>query len=429
VIETPPYKRTAKQHDLDQLLISDAEEIMAYGGSRSGKTFHFVRAIIIRAMKCESRHCILRKVFNDVKQSVWLDTIPKVMKICFPDMWKMKDQLMNKSDFYLKIPTQHGGESEFWIGGLDDAERVEKILGKEYSTMYFNECSQISLDSIDTATTRLAQKTELVNKFYYDMNPPSKKHWSYFKFILGQDPITKLPIDTRMLAHILMNPEDNVENLSESYMRILDRLPESKKKRFMRGEFADDVVGDVFSTKMIKRIAKLPSDIERMIVAHDPAVTSKITSDEHGLIVCARCGDIGYVIRDNSGIYTPKVAAQKAINLFHEYECDRIIGEVNNGGDYIETVYRDIDKNISYRAVRASRGKVKRAEPVASLYEQGRIYHVGDVGDFQDLETEMGDFKTDEKEMTYSPNRVDALVWGFTDLFDLYKGDPIVEML
>ena len=196
----------------------------------------------------------------------------------------------------------------------------------------------------------------------------------------------------------------------------------------MRGEFSDEVTGEVFDTADIQRIAHLPADVDRIVLGHDPAVTSKITSDEHGLIVCARKDNFGYVFRDASKIYTPKCAAQKAIDIFYELECDRIVGEVNNGGDYIETVYRDIDPNISYTAVRASRGKVKRAEPVASLYEQHRIFHVGDA-DLEDLETEMGDFKVDEKKMAYSPNRCDALVWAFTELFNLYKGDASVEML
>lgn len=421
--EKPPkFKKTTKQIEAVKLLGSPAKEIMFYGGSRSGKTFILVRALIIRALKCSgSRHVILRRFFNDIKQSVWMDTMPKVINLCFPEL---KGRYRpNNTDFFHPFPNG----SELWIAGLDDKDRAEKILGKEHSTMFFNECSQIDIGSIETAKTRLAQKNELINKLYYDMNPPSKKHWSYPQFILKKNPEDGLSFaNPDRYAHLLMNPMDNLENLDDDYMEILDNLPESKKKRFRDGLFTDEVQGQVFNTATIKRIDKLPADLDRIIVGHDPAVTSKVTSDEHGIVICARKGDIGYVVRDASGIYTPAVAAQKSVFHFHDLDCDKIVSEVNNGGDYIETVLRAVDKNISYKSVRASRGKVKRAEPVANLYEQGRIYHVGHL---PELEGEMGDFMIDEKEMSYSPNRADAMIWAMHELFNLNQGEARVRML
>ena len=334
------FKKTIKQLEADKILVSNALHNMFYGGSRSGKTFHIVRAILMRASRVKSRHCALRKHFIDIKQSIWLDTIPKVFELCFPELYPHLDDIQNNHDYYLKMQCQQGGVSEFWIGGLDDAKRAEKILGKEYASMFFNECSQFLMESIDIAKTRLAQKTALTNKFYYDMNPPKKKHWSYLTFIKGLHPETKVPLNMENYKHLLMNPMDNVENLATNYLEILDELPESKKKRFRDGQFSDDTIGEVFDTSLIKRLEKLPADVDRIIVALDPAVTSKNTSDEHGIIVCARKGNFGYVIYDNSGIYTPQMSAKKTVAAYHEYECDRIIGEVNNGGDYIETVLR-----------------------------------------------------------------------------------------
>jgi phage terminase large subunit-like protein len=275
--------------------------------------------------------------------------------------------------------------------------------------------------------TRLAEKNSLKKKFYYDMNPPKKKHWSYKLFIIKKNPEDNLPIkNPEDYACLLMNPKDNLDNLDKNYMKILDNLPKSKRDRFRDGLFGDDEVGEVFDTSKIRRIDKLPADIDRIVVGYDPAVTSKITSDEHGIIICARKGDFGYVVRDMSGIYTPQNAAKKVISGYHEYECDRIISEVNQGGDYIEVVIKQIDQNVSYKAVRATRGKVKRAEPVGALYEQGRIFH---VGHFPELEAEMGDFKTNEKEMEYSPNHVDALVWAMASLFNLSQGEPRIRSL
>ena len=206
---------------------------MLYGGSRSGKTFISVYSVIVRACKVKSRHVILRLNFNHIKTSIWLDTLPKVLKIAFPDLpveW-------NKSDYYVTLPNG----SEIWVAGLDDEKRVEKILGKEYSTIYFNECSQIPYKSVQIALTRLAEKNDLRKKAYYDENPPSKKHWSYWLFIKKLDPVDNVPVDPEKYDSILMNPKDNIDNIDEEYIsEVLDNLSEQQKKRFKDGEFSSD---------------------------------------------------------------------------------------------------------------------------------------------------------------------------------------------
>lgn len=227
------FKKTVKQAEATQKLAGKARHIMLYGGSRSGKTFISVYSIIIRACKVKSRHVILRLNFNHIKTSIWLDTLPKVLKLAFPNLtvdW-------NKTDYYLTLPNG----SEIWVAGLDDEKRVEKILGKEYSTIYFNECSQIPYRSVQVALTRLAEKNELKKKAYYDENPPSKKHWSYWLFIKKLDPVDNVPVDPEKYDSILMNPNDNLENIDEEYVtEVLDNLSEQQKKRFRDGEFTSD---------------------------------------------------------------------------------------------------------------------------------------------------------------------------------------------
>ncbi|UCF50265.1 MAG: phage terminase large subunit [Thermoplasmatales archaeon] len=410
------FKKTEAQQEAIKLFISNALEILLLGGSRSGKTSIAIYAILTRAIKNTSRHVIARRYFSDAKKAIWLDSLPKILKLAYPGV----PYKSNSTDYYIKFPHN---DSEVWVGGLDNEERAEKILGREYSTVFLNEVSQIDYSSVETIITRLAEKNELEKKLYLDMNPPGKRHWSYKKYILGRDPISNLEIDKSLLAWMKINPYQNAENLDKNYLRVLENLSPEKKKRFLHGEFQDDVAGEVFDTSSIKRISlnDLPADLDRIVIGHDPAVTSKITSDEHGLIVAARKGNIGYIIKDSSGIYTPEVAAQKSIADYNEHECDLIVSEVNNGGDYIKTILHQYDPFVSHKNVRATRGKVKRAEPVASLYNQGRIYH---VGEFPDLETEMSEFKIDEKEMEYSPNRCDAMCWAITELFDLYSGQP-----
>lgn len=232
------FKQTAKQILADLILISSATHILLFGGSRSGKTYKLVRAVIIRACKTKSRHAILRLCFNHIKTSIWLDTLPKVLATSFPDLtvkW-------NRSDYFITLPN----ESEIWVAGLDDEKALEKILGKEYSTIYFNECSQISYTQVQVALTRLAEKSSLKKKVYYDANPPTKRHWTYWFFIKGVHPETGEEVDKEKYASMLMNPADNLENIDEEYVNLLNSLDEKQRKRFLLGEFNDDSDGSAY---------------------------------------------------------------------------------------------------------------------------------------------------------------------------------------
>lgn len=237
----PTFKRTKKQIEQTAVLASGAKHCMSYGGSRSGKTFGICRALIIRACKTPSRHLATRLRFNHAKTSLWHETFPKVFELCFPDFdfYKMR----NKTDYYIEFPNG----SEIWIAGLDDKERTEKILGKEYSTIYFNECSQIPYSTVSMALTRLAERNLLRKKAWYDQNPPTKRHWSYSVFELGRDPDTWEPLKTEQYKSILMNPSDNIQNIDPEYIDdILANLPERERQRFLYGTFQDDSEGAIY---------------------------------------------------------------------------------------------------------------------------------------------------------------------------------------
>jgi phage terminase large subunit-like protein len=153
------------------------------------------------------------------------------------------------------------------------------------------------------------------------------------------------------------------------------------------------------------------------VVAIDPAMTSGEDSDETGIVVVGMARDPvtkephGYVLEDLSGRFTPYEWAQRAVTAYKRQRADRIVAEVNNGGDMVEAQLRMVDRAVSYRAVHASRGKRVRAEPVAALYEQSRVHH---VGGFPLMEDQMCSFVPDDTET--SPDRVDALVWALTNL-------------
>lgn len=234
------FQKTAIQRQAIDLLTSPANNIMLYGGSRSGKTFILVYAILVRACKTESRHISFRLRFNHAKTSIWLETLPKVLTLCFPELKVTWD----KTNHFITLPNG----SEYWIGGLDDKDRTEKILGKEYSTLHFNECSQIPFEAIQLAKSRLAQRTDLVKKIYYDENPPRKSHWSYWQFIKKQDPETGNPLkNPELFDSMLMNPTDNIENIDPDYItNVLEQLPEKERARFLLGQFQDDNAGLIY---------------------------------------------------------------------------------------------------------------------------------------------------------------------------------------
>lgn len=405
------FAYTTAQKSALTLLSGGAHNVMLFGGSRSGKTFTLCAALAVRALKAPgSRHAVIRRYFSGVRSSVGLDTMPKMLNLRFPGLdWKF-----NRSDACFLFPNG----SEIWLLGLDDADRSEKILGKEFATIYFNECSEISYDSIQTALTRLAQKVSgLKNKAFYDCNPPSKSHWTYQVFIEKFNPADKMPLaHPQDYVSMRINPADNRDNLPEHYIEnTLATLPEKQKRRFLEGKFADDDYESLWKQQTIERnrVRSFPV-LERIVIGVDPAVTMNINSDRTGIVAAGRaCDGKCYILEDASCRATPAQWAKKAVELYRKYEADRIVGEVNNGGDLIETVLRNASPDVSFKAVRATRGKILRAEPVAALYERNMVCH---VGVFPELEEQMANYTG--RPGTSSPDRLDALVWAVTALME-----------
>jgi phage terminase large subunit-like protein len=422
----PSFKLTAKQTRANELLASLATNIMLFGGSRSGKTFALVRAVCVRAIKApKSRHAILRFRFNAVKNSIVLDTFPKVMQLCFPDV-QFK---VNKSDWYASF----SNGSEIWFAGLDDKERTEKILGMEFVTIYANECSQIPYNSIETAITRLAQKAvqqeidgyserELRPKFYYDCNPPNKAHWTYRLFKEKRHPETKEALkNPDDYASMQINPTDNTENLTEGYLETLSSLSSRAKKRFLDGEFADATPNALFPEEFIDKWrvtdGVLP-DMVRIVVAVDPSGAGdedNADNDAIGIVV-AGLGTDGnaYIGPDLTVKAGPATWGKVATDAYDRHEADAVVGETNFGGDMVKFVIQTARPNTNFRKVTASRGKVVRAEPFSALYELGKVRHVGYLND---LEDELAAFSTYGYTGADSPNRADAAIWALAELF------------
>jgi phage terminase large subunit-like protein len=224
---------------------------------------------------------------------------------------------------------------------------------------------------------------------------------------------------------------DNKANLAENTIKQLyDRYGGTRLGRQeLEGEILGDIPGALWRREDIDdtRLSKddIP-DLDRVIVAVDPAASSHEGSDEHGIVVVGLARDVdgyarGYVLDDASLRGTPEEWARTAVRMYRKWQADRIVAEKNNGGEMVETVIKTADRSVPVKLVHASRGKAVRAEPISALYEQGRVHH---VGRFDELEDQMCIFSVDNlrNDSEGSPDRVDALVWGLTELFDKIAG-------
>jgi len=249
-----------------------------------------------------------------------------------------------------------------------------------------------------------------------------------FGLRLGNNPqcvITTTPKPTKLIKELVErddvhvtkgNTFENEENLAESALAMLKERYEGTTmgRQELYAEIVDNLEGALWRSDMIDE-TRLSANEEReltnIIVAIDPAVTANENSDETGIIVVGKdANNEYYVLEDISGKYSADKWGRMAVRAYYEWEADRVVAEVNNGGDLVERLLRNIDTDIPYRSVHATRGKLVRAEPIAALYEQKRVHH---VGSFPELESQMctytGDIKT-------SPDRLDAMVWGLSEL-------------
>jgi len=226
---------------------------------------------------------------------------------------------------------------------------------------------------------------------------------------------------------------ENRANLAPGFFAQVIRKYEGTRlgRQELKAELLEDTPGALWSHGIIEaaRRSVAPVEMTRVVVAIDPAVTSGEEADETGIIVVGKDKHgHGYVLADISGRYQPIEWARLAITAYRTHHADRIVAEVNNGGDMVAQNIRMVDPNVAFTAVRASRGKVTRAEPASSLYEQGRIHH---IGTFPQLEDQMANFTSDfdRSAAGYSPDRLDALVWALTDLLvEQMKGYAIFEL-
>lgn len=266
--------------------------------------------------------------------------------------------------------------------------------------------------------------------------------WDQLQFglRLGDHPrqlVTTTPRPIPIIKKLLNDPTcvvtrgrtyDNADNLAAPFLKQVEERYAGTRlgRQELEGEVLEDIPGALWQRSKIDdtRRREAPGELQRIVVAVDPATSSDEGADETGIVVVGIGRDNdgytrGYLLADRSIKGTPDDWARAAVAAYREFEADRIVAEKNQGGEMVEAVLRSAARNVPVTLVHASRGKVVRAEPISALYEQGRIHH---VGRYDELEDQMCTFSQDWDRANGSPDRMDALVWGFTFLFDKITG-------
>ncbi len=225
---------------------------------------------------------------------------------------------------------------------------------------------------------------------------------------------------------------DNADQLAPSFLQAMQEAYGGTRigRQELDGEYIEDLPGALWSRDMLEQcFAREIPKLDKIIVAIDPPVSTGERADSCGLVVAGRAGEgreaKAYILHDSTvqGL-SPEGWAQRAIGLYRGWDADYLLAEVNQGGDLVASVLRTVDAGVPVRKVHASRGKVARAEPVAALYEQGRVLHIGRFTDLEDELAAMG-----AQGPKRSPDRADALVWAVTELLLMTRAAPRIRRL
>jgi len=363
----------------------------AKGGRASGKSHFFAEILLKRMIEDPNTKAIcIREVQRSLEFSSKQLLSDKIISMGLQHYFDIQ-QTRIKSVL---------GEGIIIFQGMQDhtADSVKSMEG--FDIAWCEEAQSLSSRSIELLDPTIRKEG---SEIWFSWNPYKKT-----------DPVEEFFENNHqaVLVHVnyLENPfcSDNVKEMA-------DRAKAqniSKYNHVWLGDYMKDVEGALWKDPMIK-LAQSTDEIpqlERIVVAIDPAVTAQQNSDETGIIVAGRLGDRFFILDDLSLRASPDTWARAVVEAYHHWNADRIVAEVNNGGDLVEKVIRTIDRSVPYTPVRASRGKILRAEPIAALYEQGKVSH---CGEFRELEDQMTSYTPLSKK---SPDRLDALVWALTEL-------------
>lgn len=383
-----------------------------FGGRGSGKSHFFADAAVLNATNSRGlRVLCVREVQKSLKESA---------KRLIED--KIRGRGLSRQFDVLTTEIRGPGDGVFTFVGMQDhtADSIKSYEG--YDIAWVEEAQSLSARSLELLRPTIRKPG---SELWFSWNPRASRD-AVDQFFRGEDPpdnaiIHKINYD--------LNPwfPDELEQ-----ERLLDK--KARPDRYAHvwlGEYEPTAIGAIWSRTTIHegRRHEVPPDLNRVLVAVDPAISAEAGSDEHGIVVVGRGEDQrGYVLDDVSMRGSPRQWADRAIAAYDRYSADCIVIERNQGGDMVRHTLEAARPGLPIREVVATRGKHVRAEPIAALYEYGRISH---VGTFERLEDQMTQMTAAGYDGDGSPDRVDALVWGFTELFPQMvrpKSKPISEV-
>lgn len=395
------------------LFSSDKRYYLITGGRGSAKSFHV--ADFLLKLTYEEGHVILFTRYTMVSASISI--IPefqdKIDRYQLNHIFKVKrneieNTLTGSRILFRGIQTSRGNQTA----------NLKSIEG--LTTWVIDEAEELTDEKTFDDISYSVRQEGMQNRIIMVMNPSFKTHFIYQRFIVG---------GPDNLLHIHTTYKDNEQNLDKDYIADIEGLKKSNLHRFEHiflGKWIENQEGLLWNKSIIdrNRVKKHP-DLIRVIVSIDPAVTAKADSDETGIVVQGKdeLGN-GYLLEDGSGRYTPNQWASEAKRLAEKWGATAYVAEKNQGGDMVESTIRQVDDTRRVILVTATKGKYLRAEPVFSMYEQSRIFH---VGEFPKLEQQMITFNPESN--TESPDRVDAMVHGFTDLVTQPNNSDMVTVL
>jgi phage terminase large subunit-like protein len=417
----------------------DNKFLLYYGSSGSGKSFFILDLLITRANRAPgSRHAIFRLTRNSCEKTLFDKTLHEVLDKAWPGL-KAQCQI-SLSDMTVTFPNG----SKLFFDGLDE-NRMTKVLGDEFNSIWINECNEegLSYSQVSTLLSRLRAKTATIdgsilkNKMFFDCNPQWFSDWEYKAFIEHVNPEDgdAMPRAEQWVSHKLRTIA-NMSNLQDDYIEGLEAGSAASRRRYLEGEWSDQNTNALFQEnwfrdhripkavqfktpeETIAMLANQGIKLVRKTVAVDPATTANLKSDLSGITVQALSdGGHVYVLADYTDRLTPDAVCETVVRAYNDWKCDRIIMENNAGGLWLDATLKKHTNHVPkfLNANSTTGGKDVRAEPVSAQYERGNVHHVGTL---KDLEQQMCDFGSPASRRK-SPDRMDAVVWGITELLDL----------
>jgi hypothetical protein len=392
---------SGRKHKIQQEIINcKAKRIIIRAGRRGGKTVGVANRAVIRFLK--ERRVLYAAPTADQVGSFWT-TVTRILA----GPINQKIFIKNETEKYIELPgTQQRIKAKTaWNADSLRGDYADDLILDEFQLM--NEDIWVAVG----APMLLDNNGDALLIF----TPPSLHSRSVSKAVDRQHAAKLFRLfqnnektDPERYRTFHFSSEENPYISKEALDEISRDMTNLSYRMEILAEDIDEAPGALWTRKIIDdaRVQQAPV-LSRIVVAVDPSVTG--TGNEAGIIVAGKYKDQGYILADFTIQGSPLKWAEAAVDAYHKYKANKIVAEKNNGGEMVELVIKQVDPNVPVKLVNASRDKHTRAEPIAALYEQGRIHH---VGNFNALEDEMCLWLPGDP----SPNRMDALVWALTDL-------------